>query len=127
MAIADLISDLEKAEQGDRVFDGPIGLAVGWKRKVEYETKPGQAEAQRRVLWFRPNGQPSRIVQFTETLIGAVDLVETVAPKERWGVSWADGRGTAIIGEGPYSEAATPALALCIAALRVQMAKVGDI
>ncbi|QFI69663.1 hypothetical protein EKH55_4789 [Sinorhizobium alkalisoli] len=37
-----------------------------------------------------------------------------------------NGKGTAIINDGPYYHAATPALALCIAALAEKISADGD-
>ncbi|QFI65805.1 hypothetical protein EKH55_0931 [Sinorhizobium alkalisoli] len=35
-------------------------------------------------------------------------------------MSFAEGKGTAVIGGGPYCHGATPAMALCIAALKLK-------
>ncbi|MDX1017153.1 MULTISPECIES: hypothetical protein [Sinorhizobium] len=122
MAVEDLISDLEKAEAGNRLWDGPIGLVVGWKRKVEYIKADGN-ESARKVIWFLPDGSEGRVPNFTSSLDAALLLARTVAPNDVWGVSYAAGRGTAMIGNMRYSEAATPALALCIAALRLKIGR----
>lgn len=128
MAISDLIEELEAASEGQRSFDAAIGLLLGWKRKVEYEKRDGNGEPVRRVFWVVPSGDdPGRVPHFSTSIEAALLLARAVVPAHVGGVSWDEnGRGTAIIDGGPYCEAATPALALCVAALRVKMQKDGD-
>ncbi|PND18628.1 hypothetical protein CN934_26855 [Ensifer sp. MMN_5] len=125
MAIADLIADLEKASEGHRSLDAAIGILLGWRRKVEYLKTEEGGEPVRRVFWIVPSGDdPGRVPYFTTSIEDAFLLARTIAPGHTGGVSWDDdGRGTAIVDGGPYCEAATPALALCAAALRAKLEK----
>ncbi|WP_085026778.1 hypothetical protein [Ensifer aridi] len=128
MAVADLIQELENLKHASREVDVKIGLLVGWQRKVEYTSENG--EALRNVIWFLHGERTARLPRFTETIDSALQLVDLVAPQSTGGVSWSQGtdgaNGTAIINEGPYCHAATPALALCIAALRIKEAENED-
>lgn len=122
MAIKDVINDLETASQGERSFDAAIGLLVGWKRKVEYVRAAPNDEPQRKVFWVVPSGDESgKVPHFTTSLDAAWLLAKMISPRGTGGVSWDGERGTAVVDNGPYSSAATPALALCAAALKTKM------
>lgn len=127
MAIIDLISDLENANDGQRSLDAAIGLLLGWKRKVEYVKTDGNGEPVRKVFWIVPSGDdPGRVPYFTTSIEDAFLLAKTISPGHVGGVSWDEnGRGTALVGGGSYCEAATPALALCVAALKMKLRKEG--
>ncbi|WEX75086.1 hypothetical protein PYH37_000420 [Sinorhizobium numidicum] len=128
MAIADLIQELQNLKHASREVDVKIGLLVGWQRRVEYTQENG--EASRNVIWFLHGEKTARLPRFTETIDSALQLVDLVAPRSTGGVSWSDETdghcGTAVINGGPYCRAATPALALCIAALKIREAEEED-
>ncbi|WFU50233.1 hypothetical protein [Sinorhizobium terangae] len=128
MAIADLILEVEALKRASRDIDVKIGLLVGWQRKVEYTRENG--EASRNVIWFLHGERAARLPRFTETIDSALQLVDLVAPHSSGGVSWSVGPdgsyGTAVINDGPYCQAATPALALCLAALKIKEAESDD-
>lgn len=128
MAIADLIQELENLKEASRELDAKIALLVGWQRKVEYTQENG--EALRNVIWFLRGERASRLPRFTLTIDSALELVDLIAPRSTGGVSWVNGTdgpsGTAVINDGPYCHAATPAIALCIAALKIRDADEED-
>jgi len=127
MGIKDIIEALESAERGERSLDAAIGLLVGWKRKVEYIKASPSDEPQRKVFWVVPTGDESgKVPHFTTSLDAAWLLAKTVSPGQTGGVSWDGEQGTAIVGSGPYCSAATPALALCAAALRTKLLDADD-
>lgn len=126
MTLNELINRLEAAGRVERIFDGEIGTLLGWRRKVEYLKNDANGEATKRVFWIVPStDDPGTVPYFTTSLDAAVDLMNAIAPSEVWGVSFADGRGTAVIGAGPYCQAPTPAMALCIAALKAKLMRDG--
>ncbi|MDW9551605.1 MULTISPECIES: hypothetical protein [Sinorhizobium] len=122
MTLQELIAKLERAERVERIYDGEIGGILGWRRKVEYVRTSEQGEPIKRVFWIVPSGNdPGTVPMFTTSVDAAVELMNTIAPSEVWGVSFADGKGTAVVGGGPYCHAPTPAMALCIAALKAKL------
>jgi hypothetical protein len=122
MTLKELIERLESADRADRVFDGAIGTILGWRRKVENVSNDSSGETRKRVLWVVPSTNDTGTVpHFTTSLDAAIELMETIARSDTWGVSFADGMGTALIGSGPYCVAPTPPMALCIAALRTKL------
>ncbi len=128
MAITGLIRELENASAGQRSFDAAIGLLLGWTRKVEHLKTDGGGEAARKVLWIAPlSDEPGNVPHFSTSIEAALLFARTISPNHVGGVSWdEDGRGTAIIEGGPYCVAASPALALCIAALKAKILKEGE-
>lgn len=117
LKILSLIESLEAATEGSRLLDRHIAEIIGWRREYrEDEDESGQIRA--RNVWFEPNGKPGTIPNYTGDLEAAYLLVSFVAPGRSGGCSWEDGTATAKIGDAPYSQARTPALALTCAALR---------
>lgn len=89
-----LIAELESAEKGSRELDVKIGMALG-------KTPEWYSESLDAALTLVPEGRASAILIYES------------------------GRASAAIGEPPQfgdHEAPTPALALCIAALRARQA-----
>jgi hypothetical protein len=66
---------------------------------------------------------PGRLVtaqKYTSSLDAAFSLAQLAAPGHAGGASWEEeGVGTAAINDGPFHRAATPAMALCLAALKL--------
>lgn len=122
MATADLIAEIEALQGASRDVDVKIGLLVGWQRKVEHTRE--NEEAPRNVVWFLHGERATRLPRFTEAVDAALQLVNIIAPRSTGGVSWSVGPdgtfGTATINDGRYYQAATPSLALCIAALKIK-------
>lgn len=126
MSLQELIARLEHAGSVERIFDGEIGTLLGWRRKVEYIKNDANGEPTKRVFWVVPSSEDPGVVPFFTTSVdAAVELMNAIAPSDTWGVSMADGEGTAVIGSGPYCRAPTPAMALCIAALKAKQMRDG--
>lgn len=119
MDLQRVLSRLENAASPSRGLDALIAEVIGWKRREEAITDPKTGEKRIRTLWLVPAGDDfGRVPLYTSNLQDAFDLAHAIKPSQTGGCSWVDGKGTAIIGEGEYVQAPTPALALCIAALR---------
>jgi hypothetical protein len=117
MTVADLILELQHAKGHDRHLDASIGLIMGYKRQVTV-SKGKSGEKERKVVWLYPaDGEESRIPFFTAKLDAAQLLARTLVPGCIGGISWGPRNATAKINDGPTFTAATPALALCVAAL----------
>jgi hypothetical protein len=98
---------------------------MGWKRKVDYEQAKGTPT--RMVSWFLPDGiTPGKVPEFTRHVDAAVQLAEMVSPGCTYGIGSKNGRSRATINEDHFSEAATPALAMCASALKLKSAQDGD-
>lgn len=122
MALKDLINLLEQATGADRKLDTGIAVAVGYRQKVEQITENPGREPTKRVLWIVPTGEEaSKVPYYTGSIDVAYQLARMIAPSASGGCAWADGMGYAVINDGPRVAAATPAIALCIAALREKM------
>jgi hypothetical protein len=121
MEQSDLIQELSAAFAGNRKLDAAIANAIGWRRKVEQVKKGDDGAVIRRVMWVIPSTNDAvKAPFFTSSLDAAFDLAREIAPDHEIGVSWAAGVYTAVVGNGGYFHAATPALALCAAALSVK-------
>ncbi|MDQ0318936.1 hypothetical protein QO002_001074 [Pararhizobium capsulatum DSM 1112] len=125
MAISDLILQLQHAKGPNYDLDVSIGIVMGYKRKVEMR---GPDESKdRKVVWLYPKkGDEVSLPRFTENLEDAYFLTRSILPGCVGGVSWDEEGGTAKLDNGAYFTAATPALALCIAALSGAFAEDDD-
>ncbi|OAP39523.1 hypothetical protein ATC00_09770 [Sinorhizobium americanum] len=122
MKLDELLKELENATGPSRALDAAIGKIVGYKRKVEYRRSSQTGEPVRKVFWVVPSGEDYvRMPAFTGLLDAAIDLATTIVVGCRGGVSYVDGTATARINNGPYFFGATPALAICIAALSTRL------
>lgn len=128
MAISDLVDELQQAAEGSRKLDTAIALIIGWRRRVEQtENTENDGGPSRRVLWLVPSSNDvGKVPFFTSSIDAAFELAREISPDDEVGVSWAGGINTAVLGESGYFHAATPALALCAAALFLKMQKNGD-
>lgn len=128
MVIADLIQEVESLTEPSRDIDVKIGLLVGWQRKVEYANE--KEENSRNVIWILHGERTARLPRFTDSLEAALQLLELVAPKYIGGVSWSTDEcgfeATAIVNNGDYCHGATPALAVCLAALKIKQSQLED-
>lgn len=114
--LADLILDLHHSTGPDRQLDIHIGLHVGYKRKVSMKLEEGKKR--RVVTWFYPaDTEIRRIPYFTRSIDDAADLVQTVLPGAAAGFTWDPPYYSARVDGGPIFNGASPAIALCIAAL----------
>lgn len=108
--VQELIRKLHALKQPDRRIDIEIAMFVGYRREFN--------EKDRRVLWFDPNGtDPVRIPPYTSSLDHAREFANAVFPGHMAGCSWEPGTGSARIDDGPYVQASSAEIALCIAAL----------
>lgn len=116
MAIPDLIEDLEALKGPDRKLDVSIALATGYRRNIDEST------GQRQVTWHHVSDKESvvsKIPKFTEFIGAAYDLVKLVCPHADGGVAWTREGGTATLDGAGICVGANPAIALCIAVLKV--------
>ena len=108
-----LIADLGKATGPNRQLDLRISHALGYRRDQAAEV---DASAQ---AWLTPSGEKvASIPFFTRSLDNAYRLASVAAPSDDWGCGWETGLASAKLGDDMPCEASTPAIALCMAALR---------
>lgn len=121
MSIPGLITELQAATRADRKLDEKIAVVAGWIQVPEIV--PGaNGKGERRLLWFYPGEQASRLPRFTGSIDSALELVGIIAPGTVGGFTWGGPnrfkRGKAQLNEAAPVEAANTAIALCIAALK---------
>jgi hypothetical protein len=110
----DLIEKLRALKQPDRRVDIEIAMLAGYRREID--------EKERRVLWFDAKGaDPVRIPPYTSSIDHAREFAQLIVPGYVGGYSWEPGMGSARINDGPYIEAVSPEIALCIAALQANL------
>lgn len=109
MEIIDLVAQLRSEKWPSRKLDIMIGELAGY-RKANDTKYP-------KFSWHHPGGKVARLPKFTESIQDAYELLQLISPGNIGGCSWEDGDATAKIEDGPFCRAATPALAICIAAL----------
>ncbi|WP_141630396.1 hypothetical protein [Sinorhizobium meliloti] len=114
-----LISRLEALSEPSRNIDGHIAGLLGFKRRTVQEADPRTGETKVREVWALPTGEaPAIVPSYTANLDAAFELIRTVAPEAAFGCTWHRGFGRASILGSVSVQAATPAIALCIAALK---------
>lgn len=120
MAAIDLvISRLEALSEPSRAIDGHIASLLGYKKTTVNETDPRTGQTKMRNIWTLPPGEaPVLVPSYTANLDAAFELVRTVASETACGCTWHKGFGRATIDGSVMVQAATPAIALCIAALK---------
>ncbi|MGK9264588.1 hypothetical protein KXS15_27140 [Sinorhizobium meliloti] len=127
MAVSDLIHELQSTKKPSRETDAKIALLFGWQRQVA--TSEGATKS-RKVSWIHPVSGENRLPAFTFSVDAALELLDLVARKSHGGVSWVVNEAgvtcTVKVDEGPYYHAATPALSICVAALNLKAADLGD-
>lgn len=121
MSNDNLIAELEAATRSDRRLDEKLAAAAGWTQLSEIV--PGaDGKRERRLMWFYPGEQTPRLPKFTESIDAALEFVGIIAPGPTGGFTWGGPnrfkRGKAQLNDGQQVQAATPAIALCIAALK---------
>ncbi|SMF57900.1 hypothetical protein SAMN02982989_0656 [Xaviernesmea oryzae] len=117
MNVADVIANLKSAQHGSRRLDGQIAQLLGWQLQIVDD--PSRPKG-KRYLWTVPNEQNDAVVpSYTTNLTAAYELAQKVVPSNVGGFAWKDGAFQAQIGlNTPVATAATPAIAICIAALQ---------
>lgn len=122
MNIVDVIRNLNSASKGARVLDCQIAQLLGWTRQTKPFVDEATGETKVKEQWFFGDSKdPGRVPSYTSSLGHAVQLAERLCPGARLGCSWEEGKGGARIDNDRYIQAATPQLALCIAALMSAM------
>ena len=118
MKLEPLISLLRKAEAGSRSLDSEIAQALGLEKPAP--AKGGATEASTPNLSLvRDTSDAGKLPAYTTNIEAAYQLAQQISPNNVGGYSWRDGKANAQIGDnGEACWAATPALALCIAALQ---------
>lgn len=115
--ISDLILELQHATGPDRALDVAIAVSIGWEKKVTF-TKDEAGAKTKNVIWLFDGGkEKSRVPYFTSKLDVAQELAQNLNPGCAGGYTWNPRYSTARIDEGPIFSAATPAIAVCAAAL----------
>lgn len=113
----ELIDKLRKCTGPDRGLDGRIAMVLGFRKKVEKITDASGQE-KNKTVWLVPVGEQTvKIPFYTSKLDDAYAFATTIAPGQPIAVVSMKGAGRAAVGDGGNFKAATPALALCIAAL----------
>ncbi|UYE95746.1 hypothetical protein HAAEEKHM_00026 [Sinorhizobium phage AP-16-3] len=119
MRILEIISEIEASPEPSRHLDAGIALAVGYKKTIENVGTDSSEGIKPKVKWTDPKGKAvASIPYYTLDLNHAYMLAIQVAPDMAAGCSWEKDEGNARIDNGPYCKAPTPAMALCLAALR---------
>lgn len=109
MELRELFVALKDAREPSRDLDVEIANAVNYVEKHRGDGGPVVAL--------------SSVPLFTRFIADAMKLVEQVAPGVGGGFSWEPGMASAKIGDGPYIQASSPPIALCLAALRHRVAQ----
>lgn len=120
MDTQEVLNRLSSATRGDREIDYMIAEVMGWKKNVQ-TSRDKDGKIKERTLWLVPSGRDMQTVPtYTSNLQDAYRLARDVRPDSVGGCSWELGKGTAVIDDGPYFQAATPILALCMAAMYIK-------
>lgn len=115
-SIQEAVHLLRAAETPSRALDQTVAHALGWSAHVIEKHDELTGITKRQTVWADQHGREApRAPFYTSSLHTLYKLAATLA--SRGGVSWEDGMGTARLGEGPYIQAQTPEIALCIAIL----------
>lgn len=123
MDLQHVIDQLAVATGSDRRLDGEIAQIVGFRRRVEEFRDGSTGEVRTRVLWVVPTGEAApRVPHYTRDIVDAVELAREEFPGHVGGCSWEPGRASARIDDGPYFQAASVPLALCMAVLHKKIA-----
>lgn len=125
MKAQDLIDQLQRLEGPSRRLDGELAQVVGWTKKTENVIDPKTRETRQQVVWFSPTtNEKGTIPRFTLNIQDAFNFAMEIEPGQVGGCSWEPGKGNARINEGPYCQAFSPAVAICIAAMTALLARV---
>lgn len=115
MDLASLIEDLGNLQTPNRRADASVAGALGMQERRQSFREKGELKEQ--VYWYLEDKAFPRIPLFTASLDAAMLAVEVVAPTSL-GVAFRPfGKGSAVLNETQHFDAATPAIALCMAVL----------
>ncbi|KQR75650.1 hypothetical protein [Rhizobium sp. Leaf341] len=119
MSYIDVIRALANAPQGSRELDMMIATLLGWSRTEEESVEGAYAaNAFETNMGAASPAVVGRVPAYTSNLQDAYELAEVILPGHRGGCGWEEGLASASIGENSNPvKAATPALAICVAAL----------
>lgn len=118
MQVDEVIAQIKGANAPSRHLDAEVALVLGYKKVIESAGAAISNGTTPKAHWVNPEGQiVSKLPYYTSDIMHAYMLANQIAPDHVGGCSWEKGCGTARIEYGPYFEAATPAMALCLAAL----------
>ncbi|RYZ93432.1 MAG: hypothetical protein EOP06_00945 [Proteobacteria bacterium] len=119
MRVESVVDLLREASLGSRPLDAMVAQAIGWRKIDRLIRDERTGEVRDKTLWLIPNSNdPGRLPLYTSNIEAAYLLVQQVRSSAVSGFSWQDKSATAQVGEGgPRVTAATPALAICLAAL----------
>lgn len=110
MSIHDVIVKLERAQEPSRSLDFAIGMLLGWERKPTLDGNMG---------WVSPvSGTFAKVPAYTSLIDKAVEFTQEICDGEQFGISFAHGQYSASVGDGVVAHGPTPAIALCLSALR---------
>lgn len=117
MPYTQLLDRLKAARAPERTLDLAIAMLLGYRREVVED------KGDKTVNWYAPTGGTAeRIPLFTSSVDDARELANALFPGHVAGCSWESGMASAKIDDGPYIEAPSPALALCIAVITMAQA-----
>ncbi|EHK77681.1 hypothetical protein SM0020_12175 [Sinorhizobium meliloti CCNWSX0020] len=119
-----LISRLESLPEASRPVDGHIAVLVGFEKRTVDVIDPKTGDRRTHVQWVSPSGEcPATVPSYTADIDAAFQLAQALAPGVAGGCSWTPEGGTALIEGAEACEASTPAIALCMAAIKFKMAQ----
>lgn len=117
--IKKLMDKLQALKGPDRNLDTEIATLVGWTSRSELSF---DGSGRVRTVWMLPTTNvPGRVPAYTENINDAYQLAQVISPSNIGGVSWEDGEGHARLEGGQYWRGATPAIALCLAAIATRV------
>lgn len=119
MDLGKLAGYLETATSADRKLDILLGMQVGYEPHLPPDDRAQSLESS----WKKPNGDIGKMPAFTTSLDAAWEFVRTFCPHATQVAVTFDqhGRGNADVDSQRVLQCATPALALCAAALRCRL------
>lgn len=112
MSIWQIIDDFKNMPEPDRRADKTIAEIIGMREKVVGGTQ----------YWVLGEKLFHRVPAFTSSVDAAMIAVEIAGPVKSGGVTFGLSPATATVNDDEYCEGATPAIALCVAAL-IRMAR----
>lgn len=121
MNVIDVVEQLENAAEGFRELDMEVAKVVGWRRSTHAVTDATTNATKIEAIWINPSSnQPGRVPRYTTNIHSAYELARQLLPSSIGAVKWDGDQGSAWMdsSDEPVT-AATPALALCAATLRV--------
>lgn len=112
--IETLMSELRTAKGPDRQLDARIAAAFGFRRvKTQLDSDNS------RPRWIAPTGEEIGTIPFyTSSIDDAGLLLRWNTPGTNWGLSWEEGTASTQIATDEVCQAATPPLAVCLAAMQ---------